>query len=53
MKALIIKNVPDDVHKAFKMACLANDKDMRRAIIEMMEDYIEKHERKKERKGSS
>jgi hypothetical protein len=39
MKQLIIKNIPDEVHKAFKLACLKNDTDMREAIIDMMMAY--------------
>jgi len=46
MKQLIIKNVPDDVHKAFKMACLQADKDMRQVIIEYMKEYVIKKEGK-------
>lgn len=39
MKQLIVKNVPADVHKAFKLACLKNDKSMAEVIIEFMRKY--------------
>lgn len=42
MKTLIIKKIPDDLHKAFKMACLKNDTDMRAVVVELMREYAER-----------
>lgn len=48
MGTMLIKNMPDDVRKAFKMLCLQRDTPMREEIIRLMKEEVEKAKRKRE-----
>ena len=38
-KAITIKNIDPELFRKFKVACAQNEIDMRKAIIEFMENY--------------
>ena len=40
MKQIIIKRVPDDLHKAFKIKCATNRITQREAILNMIKSSI-------------
>jgi hypothetical protein len=39
-------NIPDDLHKRFKSVCALEGKDMTTIIIRIVEEYVEKAEKK-------
>lgn len=41
-RTLIVRGVPDDLHKRFKVWCARNDISMNRMIIAYMEDELKK-----------
>lgn len=41
-KAIAIKEIPENVHYKFKLACLKNKVEMRQAIIDYMKAYGDK-----------
>ncbi|MHA1782017.1 MAG: FitA-like ribbon-helix-helix domain-containing protein [Promethearchaeota archaeon] len=47
MKTLIIRNIPDDVHKKFKIMCAEKDTSMNQEIIKLMKEAVDKYFKKK------
>ncbi len=45
MKFLQI-SLPDEIHKRFKLVCVQEEKDMSEVTRKMIEEYIEKAEKK-------
>lgn len=37
-------NVPEDLHRAFKIACLKNDRDMTDVTVSLIQQWITDHE---------
>jgi plasmid stability protein len=46
MKALNIRNLPDDLHSRFKAACALDNVNMQDKVVELIREYIEKREKK-------
>ena len=40
MKIINVKNIPDELHKQFKIYCTQNDTNMREALIKYMEQVV-------------
>ena len=48
MGTMIIKNMPDDIRKEFKILCLKRDTTMREELIRLMREEVEKAAKKKD-----
>ena len=46
MKEMRIRNIPNEVHRSFKMLCTKKDTNMNEYLIRMMKKEIEKEDRK-------
>jgi len=42
MVTYLMKNIPEDLHRDFKTAAAKKGKDMKKIILEFMEDFIKK-----------
>ncbi len=40
MKIINVNNIPDELHKAFKLYCIKNDTNMTEAIIKYMKSVV-------------
>lgn len=38
-------NMPEELHKRFKLACLSNEVDMTSIVIELVEDWLKKNDK--------
>ena len=38
--------LPDDLHKRFKLICVQQEKDMSEVVRKLIEDYVDKGEKK-------
>ena len=45
-----VRDFPADLRRSFKVACAAEDISMREKLIELVREYVERQERKKDRK---
>lgn len=50
MKMLTIR-IPEELHKAFKLKCVAEGVEMRTVIEKLIEDYVKEGEPKKPKKS--
>ena len=41
MKVVTVRNVPDDLHKAFKIICAEEDTSINSKVIELMREYVD------------
>ncbi|MCB7128521.1 MAG: hypothetical protein J3T61_03150 [Candidatus Brocadiales bacterium] len=39
--------LPEELHRSFKIACVAEGKHMRDKMVELVREYVEKQEKKK------
>jgi len=42
MRQLIIRDIPDDLHKAFKLLCVKQGVSMNKKIIQLIKKVVEK-----------
>ena len=50
MGTIILKRVPDDLHRSFKAACTLEGTTMREKAMELIREYLKRQEKKKARK---
>ena len=43
MKYIKIRDIPDDLHMAFKIKCVKNSISMNSCLIELMKKYVEEN----------
>ncbi len=44
------RNVPDDLHKRFKVLCVEHEVSMNAKVIELIREFVERQEKKKAKK---
>ena len=47
MGTTIIRDIPDELHKAFKMMCLEKDTSMNAELIRLIKQAVEEYKRRK------
>ena len=50
MVNMIIRDVPDDLHRRFKVLCAEEGEPMKGKVIQIIREYVEKQEKKKAKK---
>jgi len=50
MVIIQIKDVPDDLHRALKMACASEGVTIRAKVLELIKEYVERQEEKRAKK---
>lgn len=46
---IIRTEVDKDMHRRFKLACIERDQSMQGVLLELVQKYVEDHERRKEK----
>jgi plasmid stability protein len=47
MKRIMIRDVPDDIHKDFRIMCLKKDVSMNQELLRMIKEAVEKYRKSK------
>ena len=50
MKAINLRNVPDELHSRLKAVCALENVTMQDKVVELIRKYVERQEKKKARK---
>ncbi len=50
MVSMLTRDIPDNLHKRFKVLCVEHEVSMNAKVIELIREFVERQEKKKAKK---